>query len=166
MKNKLINVTDIVWNTDGDAPELPVSMIVFPVTAGIENPDEDLSDWLSDKFGWPVYSVKFKEIDPDEYQAGLPKFLYMADAQHADAEDVSLLVVAANPAAAWNLYGDAALTNEWFLREEFANLAVRVRQIHPLGEEYDATGSLVLPWENLSETVFNIDPENSDTIEP
>jgi len=51
-------VSNIHWDTDDldpDELQLPTELIVDTLAEGLHAPSE-LSDWLSDKFGWAVVS--------------------------------------------------------------------------------------------------------------
>lgn len=151
----IIKVLNIDWDTDGETPDLPSEMIVFPLAAGIEDPAEDLADWLSDKFGWCVNSVKFAEIEHGEYQVGLKKTLFMVEGPQPNGESTSMMVVAADPIVAQALYLESVLMNEWYERDDIPGYNFNVFHIHPLGSEYDSAGSGVIPWEQIHQTEFN-----------
>lgn len=60
-------VSNIQWDTDGLDPEelqLPTELIVDMVAEGLRASSE-LSDWLSDKFGWAVRSFDCLPIPSD-----------------------------------------------------------------------------------------------------
>ena len=60
----IIKVYDIDWDDDGECPNLPKDLtIINPSTELIEATDgfdDCLADYLSDKYGCPVYEFKAK----------------------------------------------------------------------------------------------------------
>jgi hypothetical protein len=66
-----IRVTDIVWDTDGDGVDLPTEMVVDTAAEGIEDPDTEIADWLSNKFGWCVNGFQYEAIALDQ-ESGVP----------------------------------------------------------------------------------------------
>ena len=65
-----IHITLIEWDTDDatpdleDLPELPDELWINHIEEGIEDPAEDLADWISDKYGWCVKGFHFETV-PD-----------------------------------------------------------------------------------------------------
>jgi len=57
-----IRVSSIDWDTDGDDVDLPTEMVVDTAAEGIEDPDTEIADWLSDKYGFCVKSVAFEPV--------------------------------------------------------------------------------------------------------
>jgi hypothetical protein len=49
-----IRITDIDWDTEGEAVDLPSEVVVDPDHEGIGADEEALGDWLSDRYGWAV----------------------------------------------------------------------------------------------------------------
>lgn len=58
-----LKVVNIDWDTDGEEVELPSEVIIDTQAEGIENPEMEVADWLSDRFGWCVNSFS---IEPAE----------------------------------------------------------------------------------------------------
>lgn len=67
----MILVTDIQWDTDNEKVELPTSVAIYDseeLEASIVEGDEDvLTDFLSDTYGWLIYSYCY-EIMEDDYR--------------------------------------------------------------------------------------------------
>lgn len=67
----MILVTDIQWDTDNEKVELPTSVAIYDseeLEASITEGDEDvLTDFLSDTYGWLIYSYYY-EIMEDDYR--------------------------------------------------------------------------------------------------
>ena len=67
----MILVTDIQWDTDNEKVELPTSVAIYDseeLEASITEGDEDvLTDFLSDTYGWLIYSYCY-EIMEDDYR--------------------------------------------------------------------------------------------------
>ena len=67
----MILVTDIQWDTDNEKVELPTSIAIYDseeLEASIIEGDEDvLTDFLSDAYGWLIYSYCY-EIMEDDYR--------------------------------------------------------------------------------------------------
>lgn len=51
-----VRITDIVWDTDGEQVNLPEEVTVDTAAEGIEDPEAQIADWLSDRYGWCVTS--------------------------------------------------------------------------------------------------------------
>jgi hypothetical protein len=49
-----LKITNIDWDTDGEDVTLPSELVIDPVAEGIENPSEQVADFLSDRYGWCV----------------------------------------------------------------------------------------------------------------
>ena len=67
-----IRVYDIQWDTDGQDPadlNLPNDLTLSTAAEGIENPAEDLSDWLSDKYGWCVSACSYETVAKNVHEA-------------------------------------------------------------------------------------------------
>ncbi len=66
----MILVTNIQWDTDKEKVELPTSVAIYDseeLEASIIEGDEDvLTDFLSDTYGWLIYSYCY-EITEDDY---------------------------------------------------------------------------------------------------
>ena len=67
----MILVTNIQWDTDEEKVELPTSVAIYDseeLEASIIEGDEDvLTDFLSDTYGWLIYSYCY-EIMEDDYR--------------------------------------------------------------------------------------------------
>lgn len=67
----MILVTNIQWDTDKEKVELPTSVAIYDseeLEASIIEGDEDvLTDFLSDTYGWLIYSYCY-EIMEDDYR--------------------------------------------------------------------------------------------------
>lgn len=67
----MILVTNIQWDTDEEKVELPTSVAIYDseeLEASIIESDEDvLTDFLSDTYGWLIYSYCY-EIMEDDYR--------------------------------------------------------------------------------------------------
>ena len=67
----MILVTNIQWDTDGEKVELPTSVAIYDseeLEASIIEGDEDvLTNFLSDTYGWLIYSYCY-EIMEDDYR--------------------------------------------------------------------------------------------------
>lgn len=67
----MILVTNIQWDTDEEKVELPASVAIYDseeLEASIIEGDEDvLTDFLSDTYGWLIYSYCY-EIMEDDYR--------------------------------------------------------------------------------------------------
>lgn len=67
----MILVTNIQWDTDKEKVELPTSVAIYDseeLEASIIEGDEDaLTDFLSDAYGWLIYSYCY-EIMEDDYR--------------------------------------------------------------------------------------------------
>lgn len=50
-------VTGIEWDTDGEDVDLPTELTVDAEAHGIKDPDTELADWLSDRYGWAVVAL-------------------------------------------------------------------------------------------------------------
>lgn len=59
-----INVTEIDWDTDGETVDLPTEVTIDTQAEGMEDPDAEIADWLSDKYGWCVSRFS-QEIVPE-----------------------------------------------------------------------------------------------------
>ena len=59
-----IKVTDIIWDTDGEAIDLPSEV---DITDGIEPGSDEIADWLSDKYGFCVEGFNY-EVAESFYQ--------------------------------------------------------------------------------------------------
>ena len=57
-----IRVTDIHWDTDGADADLPAEVELDLAEERIDDPDQQLGVWLSDKFGWCVKSFSYEAI--------------------------------------------------------------------------------------------------------
>jgi len=57
-----IRVSSIDWDTDGQEVDLPTELVVDTAAEGIEDPDTEIADWLSDKYGFCVKSVAFEPV--------------------------------------------------------------------------------------------------------
>lgn len=64
-----IKVTDIVWETDGEDVELPTELEIDTASEGIDDPESQLADWLSDRYGWLVSGFSL-ESAPGLQQSG------------------------------------------------------------------------------------------------
>jgi len=49
-----ILVSGIEWDTDGEEVELPSELTIDAAAEGIDDPDSQIADWLSDRYGWAV----------------------------------------------------------------------------------------------------------------
>ena len=88
-----MKVTDIIWNTDGDTtPDLPTT---------VEVPDNldvyQVSDYLSDKYGWLVDSFSMPDTDydctDDDYE------------NDEDDDNIRQQVIDLFASSGWNLFG-------------------------------------------------------------
>jgi hypothetical protein len=63
-----VQITDINWDTADIDPEelgLPSEVIVDYAVEGIAD-DEEVADWLSDKYGWCVESFSVSDFKNEE----------------------------------------------------------------------------------------------------
>lgn len=49
-----LRITDIEWDTDGQEVDLPKEVVLDAAEEGIEDPEAEVADWLSDRYGWLV----------------------------------------------------------------------------------------------------------------
>lgn len=88
-----MKVTDIIWNTDGDTtPDLPTT---------VEVPDNldvyQVSDYLSDKYGWLVDSFSMPDTDYDCTDDD--------DENDEDDDNIRQQVIDLFASSGWNLFG-------------------------------------------------------------
>lgn len=57
-----VRISDIVWDTDGEAVDLPEEVTVDTAAEGIDDVDAQMADWLSDKYGWCVTSFTSQQV--------------------------------------------------------------------------------------------------------
>lgn len=57
-----VRITDIVWDTDGQQVDLPEEVTVDTAAEGIEDPEAQIADWLSDRYGWCVTSFSQEPV--------------------------------------------------------------------------------------------------------
>ena len=66
----MILVTNIQWDTDEEKVELPTSIAIYDSeeleTSIVEGDEDVLTDFLSDTYGWLIYSYCY-EIMEDDY---------------------------------------------------------------------------------------------------
>lgn len=67
----MILVTDIQWDTDNEKVELPTSIAIYDSeeleASIIEGYEDDLTDFLSNTYGWLIYLYCY-EIMEDDYR--------------------------------------------------------------------------------------------------
>lgn len=56
---KKYQITQIVWDTDGEDIDLPTEMIAI---VGGDSPEDELSDYLSDNTGFCHFGFSYQEI--------------------------------------------------------------------------------------------------------
>ena len=63
-----IRAYDIDWDTDGEDPnalDLPREVVIDLDAEGIEDPDQQVADWLSDRYGWCINGIFHEPADTD-----------------------------------------------------------------------------------------------------
>ena len=61
-----IRAYDIDWDTDGEDPnalDLPREVVIDLDAEGIEDPDQQVADWLSDRYGWCINRFFHEPVD-------------------------------------------------------------------------------------------------------
>jgi len=61
-----LKIYDINWDTDGEIVDLPTEKVIDPAAEGIEDPDMEVADWLSDRYGWCVNSFQTEQVPDSE----------------------------------------------------------------------------------------------------